>query len=669
MLGSSIQAGGNFKELLNTIDQVRVQLCEVQDQSFYEELLAALPQFVACGPQSAGKSSVIRRVSGIALPEAATLCTRVATMIQMRREPVTSIKVSLVGPEGHSLLEETYDDSAHVTACVAKAQELARGPDKKEFVDDHTVIIRVCGPDRRNVTLIDLPGFHTADDADAQKVNQMVRRYVQMPGTLSMHVIKGDQDYGSLLGNDFMRQHSINRVTVLTHCDNLSTTSDDRAKLRQTLDQASANSSVTFAVDGSAETDITDDNEVKKLMPVSQMDPRLETGASALADHLEQRMKEHLYTQYPKALRKLKQYLEHTAQRLEEIDDDCPADAVHKMARQVLSSFKQGKRELMNGLRPLLEKMTQDIKNHVLQPVSSVKSFNLRDRDEFDEPFEVGQVNWVKINQEDKHLTDVVITSIKGTTVSFEDARDPKRTCTRQVTDKNICSGELHTNVDLITDIKALASDRGLRNLVHIDRQPIIAAYAADFAKHYTKAIQAAKQKVGAHIGKFFDQIFVDGLSASVRPAAQMLRTRLKEVEEELAANADEAICAMKAYNTDPNLIFSSNEHYLNGLIQKMVAADKEMNSDLAGSRHIMHNVRAFIKVQRKLISELASKELVRTLLSDSESRLEDLLSSKISQYEKFVQEPDSLIREREMLQKRKTILQQAIDTLKECEI
>ncbi len=50
-----------------------------------------------------------------------------------------------------------------------------------------------------NISLVDLPGFHAVDSK----------------------VCRGDQDYGSLLGNDFMRkqQNNIPRVTVLTHCD------------------------------------------------------------------------------------------------------------------------------------------------------------------------------------------------------------------------------------------------------------------------------------------------------------------------------------------------------------------------------------------------------------------------------------------------------------------
>ena len=56
-----------------------------------------------------------------------------------------------------------------------------------------------------NVTLVDLPGFHTSDHADTKTVNAMVKRYVEMPGTLVLHVVMGDQNYTSLLGNDSMQ--------------------------------------------------------------------------------------------------------------------------------------------------------------------------------------------------------------------------------------------------------------------------------------------------------------------------------------------------------------------------------------------------------------------------------------------------------------------------------
>jgi len=178
-------------------------------------------------------------------------------------------------------------------------------------------ILLLCACEAHNHALPYWPGFHTANDEDSKTVNAMVQRYTEMQGTLALHVIKGDQDYGSVLGNDFMRQHSIARVTVLTHCDNLKRTPDDECKLSKTLDQTSENSSLTFAVDGSMKNDMAPNEEAKKLVVVSQMDSRIEIGAPALADHLEERIREHLFTQYPKALSKLKNCLELTIKRLE----------------------------------------------------------------------------------------------------------------------------------------------------------------------------------------------------------------------------------------------------------------------------------------------------------------------------------------------------------------
>lgn len=482
-------------------------------------------------------------------------------------------------------------------------------------------------------------------------------------------MIKGDQDYGSLLGNDFMRQHSIARVTVLTHCDNLKRTPDDECKLIKTLDQTAENSSLTFAVDGSIKGDMASAEEAKRLALVSQMDPRIEIGALALADHLEERIQAHLYAQYPKALNKLKNCLEATIKRLEELEEKTPADVVYEMAAIILTNFRDSKRGLLNDIRLMLDEMTADIKNHSIRCITVKRRFQLRD--EFDEPYEIGQMNYACINPDDKKLKAVIVTHIEGNTVHFVGREDPSLTCTRNACG-NACgkwqeqaySGERDSDDTLVKDIEQQALDRGIRNFVHIDRQPIIQAYAQEFAKHYTKVIHEAKKKVGAHVSKFFDRMFVTGVSETARPAAQWLRTRFAEEEVAISTGADMAIAAIEAHNTDPNLIFSPNEHYLNDLIQRMVSADDHMTEGEAGARHIMHNVRAFIKVQRKYISEMASKELLRTMLSEPETRLVKLLKSRMSEYEKYIQEPGNVIRERSALQNRKKVLEMAVETL-----
>ena len=262
---SSVESAAT-SAMLDTIDEIRTTLGGLKGASdqadFYEEILAVLPQFVAVGPQSAGKSSVIRRVSGVALPEASTLCTRVATMVQMRRDNKNTVEVLLQGPDSGPDADQTFDcetgpDSVRDAVARAQAKALRMRGQETQFVDSHTVLVKVRGPERRNVTLVDLPGFHTADDTDTKTVNAMVKRYVEMPGTLALHVVKGDQDYGSLLGNDFLRGiQDVPRVTVLTHCDKLDTSSkDDVQRLTTTLNTTSENSSLTVVVLGSAQED------------------------------------------------------------------------------------------------------------------------------------------------------------------------------------------------------------------------------------------------------------------------------------------------------------------------------------------------------------------------------------------------------------------------------
>jgi len=42
-----------------------------------------------------------------------------------------------------------------------------------------------------------------------------------MPGTLVLHVVKSDQDYDTILGNDFLRTIDKDMILVLTHTDRL----------------------------------------------------------------------------------------------------------------------------------------------------------------------------------------------------------------------------------------------------------------------------------------------------------------------------------------------------------------------------------------------------------------------------------------------------------------
>jgi hypothetical protein len=231
----------------------------------------------------------------------------------------------------------------------------------------------------------------------------------------------------------------------------------------------------------------------------------------------------------------------------------------------------------------------------------------------------------------------------------------------REVKVSSCFSGESLSVSSICEDILQLAKDRGMRNLVHIDRQPIIACYAQAFAKHYTKSIRQTVQETHQMLSTMLDSVFGEQIPEIARPAARQLRFRMRAEEQGLLELACTAVEAIKEHNSETDLLFTPNEHYLNDLIKRMVEKDEEMATDTGGARHIYHNVRAYLKVQRKFISELAAKELVRILVLGTFKRVRKLLSSTISELTKFVKEPNKLVKERENLTLRKKVLEGAL--------
>ena len=55
-----------------------------------------LPQLVVVGDQSSGKSSVLEAIADVPFPRDATLCTKFATNITLRRQPSENVHISII---------------------------------------------------------------------------------------------------------------------------------------------------------------------------------------------------------------------------------------------------------------------------------------------------------------------------------------------------------------------------------------------------------------------------------------------------------------------------------------------------------------------------------------------------------------------------------------------
>ncbi|KAJ4334175.1 hypothetical protein N0V95_009231 [Ascochyta clinopodiicola] len=168
-----------------------------------------LPQLVVCGDQSSGKSSVLEAITEIPFPRKAGLCTRFATEIILRRESKISVTVKIVPSKYRSEAEQKTLSAFNKTMLYvnqlpdlidAATQEMGLGKigASKAFSRD-VLSVEICGPDRPQLTLVDLPGLiHSATKASSEEdkrlIHALVGEYMQNPRTIILAVVSAKND-------------------------------------------------------------------------------------------------------------------------------------------------------------------------------------------------------------------------------------------------------------------------------------------------------------------------------------------------------------------------------------------------------------------------------------------------------------------------------------------
>jgi GTPase SAR1 family protein len=177
----------------------------------------ALPQLVAVGDQSSGKSSLLENLTGIPFPRGQELCTRYATQITHRRDAISRITIGII--PGPTATAEHKEKLHGFTKEVCTADQLhAEFPDIlievntlmgiktprnpggiKTFTEDVLKIER-CGPDEDYLTVIDVPGIFrittqgVTTDKDRQLVERMVKNYIRDSRTVILAVLPCNVD-------------------------------------------------------------------------------------------------------------------------------------------------------------------------------------------------------------------------------------------------------------------------------------------------------------------------------------------------------------------------------------------------------------------------------------------------------------------------------------------
>ena len=159
-----------YRKLLDLADDARSLLVRSgaagngKDGSSLGKVLHEVPQVVVVGAQSAGKSSVLSRLSGVTFPTHAERCTLIGTVLKLRRaDKATAEEVCLTGRNaaGDEVNKVFSKDGCTTEEAISAAQEHAveLAGTKDGFVETLEIHIKVHRPDTFDLTLVDLPGL------------------------------------------------------------------------------------------------------------------------------------------------------------------------------------------------------------------------------------------------------------------------------------------------------------------------------------------------------------------------------------------------------------------------------------------------------------------------------------------------------------------------------
>lgn len=597
-----------FMEKLNRIDDIRGKLLPMKKEKSFDEIFSNIPQFIVVGPQSSGKSSVLRRITGINLPISSGVCTRVPVVIKLRRGPKMA-SVDLVHPDGTKQSFENSNLPENISGAITKAQQRFR--DKGEFGKDFLIDVLSQDIDKPNITLVDLPGFTTSSDENTEIVEEMVKKFLDMNGTLVLHIVRADQDYDSLLGNGFIRKHQNDRVLVLTHCDSLE--SQGITNYTQRMDETMAkNIDNIFAVMASKNLEeLNNEDEVNALSKLNCLNTRekIKLGTKNLYEFIEKRMEHHLENQIPLLRDFMIMMKLELEDKLGAYDDQAPHKALVETLNILRSRFNGKIDDYIHGKR--FRQHADDLKNQI----SRLYVF------------------------EESALT------LKEGPGTWRSWVNPTK------------------NKEYIQDIKEITEEeRGLVNVQHLDTHKFIERYSSQFADLYEPILVAKKNEIFADMKQYLEETF----DFEPSPLSTEFLKKLKQDFFRDYNDNDALICIEQmVLDNKPPLVFTENTHYLNQIYADMTEEVSFSTEDGAYLK-IIFEIQAYIKTAKKVLYDISFKRFYQTLVKKANDSYENMLSKGYEKHITLIKLPEKMLAEKQRYEKQYEIVSSVLNQLNE---
>ncbi|KAF0697234.1 Aste57867_12062 [Aphanomyces stellatus] len=648
-------ATASTHSLLDDLDEARATLAQEED------LIRAVPSFVVAGMQSAGKSAVLSRISGVPFPQDSGLCTRVAIELSMRRCRAGDAPNVTITANDEEL---PGDDHA---ALLLEAQTLVLGG--KKFECHKSVKIAKQGPHCPEVTLIDLPGLFCAKSHDESKLEEMVKslvtQHVVSEMALILHVIPINQDTDTISSWRVVNEADPDRrrtIFIFTKADLVPTKAELQRRIQKILRKEGANGAevpYSFIVHGdvaSVEAETAELAHVLMWMDELALD-NVSVGIDGLNRHLEERMLAHTRQHLPELRAKLKAELQKcraTLDKLGRVPLD-PSTVVLKGISAMAATAATRFRLILPKLRTKFEAMAVTIHGMQMEPLGNVVT-----------PAEVADA-----------LAQV----------SFHAA--PQQ-ASINVEAYSIATPWVAQLLTMALEAKEIANkSRAMHNKLFEGTLLVLQAWTLRFAT-------AAHETMTTFVDDVFDFVKLEVVAAvstselessvpttttkttkKPKPASiqdAMERMAVVELMARLEATRAEALdaCAhVHAWNVGPDL-FTTDEIYLDAKAAPStaeaalleVALSDESRAEWSAHLETVLETRGFLAVQKKLVGDVVQREVVRILRKFVMTGVMDVLTKNAGAMVAATRESPAIESRRRGSLAREVALAQTLDML-----
>lgn len=546
----------------------------------HRDLGKKVPSCVVVGMQSAGKSAVLSRISGISFPQDSEVCTRVAIELRLRRgtnpeETRSNIIIKAGNSEG---IEVDKSNSEATENALRSAQ--ATVLNGRLFEDKISVKVEKEGKDLPEVTLIDLPGVFFAKDEGADElegqVKKMIDDRVHNDMALILHVVPLNQDSDTL--STWRIVHEADKeqkrtIPILTKADLAIKDGEEilKKRIQKVLDDSQ--SSKCFIVHGAAkdsEEEAGQLNMVTNYIEELGLQNIVKVGVESLNAFIEDRMLQHIKEKVPEMRRLLEKELNNYNTDLKVLGRQPKSSleiALHNSRRMTDYLDTAYSKVFKSKFRRLTEDMAKEVFEIDIEPLGLV------DRDKADDDlkkqYDSSDVSALKPHLFKQHLLALEIKKMD---------EDDRPMVNEQYTG---------TIEELENFLNAFANPLDM----------IVKKFANDVFSTFQRDA--------------FDQALEEGTNESTKIAIEYTK---KFIEEDVIyAAKDTSICfANFLVDSVTTNTLTTNKHYLTETSQKMKTqfeSDFEnmtspYKADMTPFFHTLCDLNAFLKTRKKMLPD-----------------------------------------------------------------